>query len=120
MLGIMNTLVGVSQEAVGGEAGGRQGDEATVLRLGGCAQDWKSVKHNRNVSIYVEVLLCVCGNPCFAFGGFDLQAAVGQGGDPERPNVVEEGRVTRDDDIVDICKDGDEFAWWLSEVGGKG
>ena len=63
---------------------------------------------------------CVCGNPCFALGGFDLQAVVGRCRDPERPYVVEEGKMIRNDDSVNIGKDGDEFAWRLSEAGGEG
>ena len=78
--------------------------------MGGCAENWESVEHYRNMGVNVEVLLCVSGNPCFALGGFDLQAMVSQCGSPEWPYVVEKGRITRDDDIVDVRKDCDEFA----------
>ena len=96
---------------VGWEPGGGESDEAAVLRLGSSAQDGETVKDYGDLGIDVEVLFCVSGNPGFALGRLHLQAVGGKGADPEGPYVVEEDEITGDDYIIDICKDGDEFAW---------
>jgi hypothetical protein len=76
--GRLEALVGVLQEGRVGRGrrrgGGREGEQAAVLSLGGSTEDGEAVGSNRNVRGDVGVGCGVSGDPSFALGGLDLEA----------------------------------------------
>ena len=81
-----------------------------MLSLGCRPKDRKTVENNRDMGGNILVGRVVGGDPCFTFGGFDLEVEGGESGDPEGPNCVEERRVAGEHDVVDIGENGDKLS----------
>ena len=58
-------------------------------------------------------------NPCFAFGWLDLESMVGKGAEPDRPDAVEENGVAGDNNIINVCEDGNKVTWRGVGLGGE-
>ena len=81
-----------------------------MLGLGCRPKDGKTVENNRDMGGNVLVGGIVSGDPCLAFGRFDLEVEGSESGDPEGPDCVEERGVAGEHDVVNIGENGDKLS----------
>ena len=80
-----------------------------MLGLGCRPKYGKAVENNRDVGGNVLVGRIVSGDPCLAFGGFNLEVEGGEGGDPKGPDCVEKRRVARKHDVIHVGENGNQL-----------